>query len=240
MPQGFIAWPNNTRGRVLVVAGAGVVVAVVVLAVAQLALPSIAIQRVRDRVGRYGPVTAVSVHAQPALELLWGDAESIEVHAGPLHMTPAQLVGLDASIGGVGSAELTAPQLDLELSGVASGVVPLQHARLTKRGSSLAVTGVVVSSALHAVLPAGFQAQGLYAESGRPEVGVSGEILTAHIGAKGLVSAVEGRIIVEPEIPFGALAAVTVFADPRVYVEAVSATARGEDVELTVRARRAG
>jgi hypothetical protein len=231
---------SGRRRWLLFAAGAAAVVLVVALVVAELALPGIAAQRVRDRVERYGAVRSVAVHAQPALELLWNDAESIAVHAGPMRATPADLVGLQASIGGVGRAELRSPELDLAISGIAAAVVPLSDVRLAKRGEILTATGLVRSSEVHASLPAGFQAQGLYAESGRPEVDVSGEVLGARLSGRAALSASEGRIVVEPEIPFGSLATVTVFADPRVYVEAVTVVPDGQELALTVRARRVG
>jgi hypothetical protein len=230
----------TTRQRVIVAALATSAVVVVALIVAELVLPGIAAQRVRDRVDRYGSVRAVSVHAQPALELLWGDAETIGVRAGPLHVTPADLVELEQRVSGVGSAELTTPELVLSLAGLASAEVPLYNVRLVKHGKSLLATGLVRPANVHATLIAGFQAQGFYAESGRPEVGISGEVLGARLSARGLVTASEGKIIVEPVgIPFGSLAAVSVFSDPRIDVESVTAAPQGEEVLLTVHARPA-
>ena len=47
------------------------------LVLAQLFLPRIAASRISSRVGSYGKVSSVSVSALPAMELLWGDADSV-------------------------------------------------------------------------------------------------------------------------------------------------------------------
>ena len=52
------------------------------LVLAQLLLPRIAASRISSRVGRYGTVQSVSVSAWPAVELLWGHADSVRVKAG--------------------------------------------------------------------------------------------------------------------------------------------------------------
>ena len=64
-----------------------------VLALAQLLLPRIAASRICSRVGRYGQFDSVSVSAWPAVELLWGSADSVQVQAGSLALNPAQAPG---------------------------------------------------------------------------------------------------------------------------------------------------
>ncbi|MFZ0377875.1 MAG: hypothetical protein WAL38_08625, partial [Solirubrobacteraceae bacterium] len=53
-----------------------------VLVVAQLVLPGIAADRLRDQLARSGTVISVKVSAFPAIELLWGDADSVVVRLG--------------------------------------------------------------------------------------------------------------------------------------------------------------
>jgi len=46
-----------------------------------------------------------------------------------------------------------------------------------------------------------------------------------------------GKVIVRPEgLPFGSLATLTVFHDPRVYVESLGAELSGQQYKLTARA----
>ncbi len=57
---------------------------VLLVVLAQVFLPSLAARRVRDRVARYGTVRSVSVSAFPAVKLLWGKADTVNVDAGTL------------------------------------------------------------------------------------------------------------------------------------------------------------
>jgi hypothetical protein len=63
---------------------------------------------------------------------------------------------------------------------------------------------------------------------------VLGHRVTLHLG----VLADAGRVIVRPEgLLLGSLATITVFADPRIYVESVGGDLSGERYLLTARAR---
>jgi hypothetical protein len=64
---------------------------VLLLALAQVFLPGIAAERIESRLERYGRVAGVSVTAWPAIELLWGHADSVRVHALRLNLNTAQV-----------------------------------------------------------------------------------------------------------------------------------------------------
>ena len=74
------------RLRIALLAAAGVLL---LLGLAQLLLPRIASSTISSRVGRYGKVESVSVSAWPAVELLWGSADSVRVKARRLSLSPA-------------------------------------------------------------------------------------------------------------------------------------------------------
>src|ERR1700727_2448384 len=78
---------RRRSGRIALGAVGGVVVA---LGLAQLLLPKLAAQRVRSELAHYGVVRSISVSAFPAIELLWGHAQSATVSAGALDMSPAE------------------------------------------------------------------------------------------------------------------------------------------------------
>jgi hypothetical protein len=63
---------------------------VVALGLAQIFLPKLAASRISSRIGKYGEVRSVQVSAFPAIELLWGDADSVTVRARSLNVSPAQ------------------------------------------------------------------------------------------------------------------------------------------------------
>jgi hypothetical protein len=212
---------------------------VLVLVIAQLVLPGIAVERVRERVGRYGEVHSVHVHADPAIQLVWGSAQEIAVDAGPLRMSSQQLADLERQLDGVGRATLTTPRLSLTSSSTAAGELPLLGARLDKHGDALSASGVVRASALQVTLPAGLHVDGLSAESGRPEVSLAGEAFGARVSGHALVVAREGAIVVEPAgLPFGGIATIMLFSDPHIYVETLTAVPLGEGgVRITLRAK---
>src|SRR3979411_1043256 len=101
------------------------------LGLAQLLLPKLAASRISSRVGRYGAVEHVDVSAWPAVELLWGSADSVTVRARSLSLSPAQAAKLLWEGRDVHSMRLDA-------SSVRVGNVRLGGAHLRKRGSSLA------------------------------------------------------------------------------------------------------
>jgi hypothetical protein len=213
---------------------------VLVLVLAQILLPLIAAQRVRDRLKPYGSVHSVSVHAVPALELLWEEAEKITVSAGQLRISPHDLVNLEQSLSGVTNAELTSPSLDLMVPALGAEGLQLQDVHLTKHGNALTARGSIAAAEVHATLPGGFQVQGLSAGSGQPEVGVSGEVLGVSISGHAVIRAKEGKIVAEPAgIPFASLATITLFSDPRIEIESVSAGPEGEAIVFTIQARQA-
>ena len=105
---------GRTKGRGLRVALWVAAICVVLLVASQLLLPRLAVHTVRQRVGRYGPVLSAHVSAFPALELLWGHAQSASVSTGPLRMTQAQATGLLQDARGIDSLDLSATSLVME------------------------------------------------------------------------------------------------------------------------------
>lgn len=188
----------------------------VILIVAQLVLPSIAARIARDRIGRYGTVHSVSVHAFPAIELLWGRADSASVSAGDLRMSVSQLDGLLPQMSGIRRLEMSA-------DGLRVGQFGLREARVEKRGTALALTGRIDDSDVQDALPAGVQAELVEAAGGGAAVRVSGSIFG--VGASVLVAlgARDGKVVAQPQgIPFAGLAQLAVFSDPRLYVQSVA------------------
>jgi len=226
------------RWQVLAVAIVSVVV--VVLVVAQLVLPGVAEDRVRERVGRYGTVRHIHVHAVPAIALLWGDAQEITVSAGAMQIATHELIDLERQLAGVEEAELSAPSMDLGLTTTPSIRVSLERVHLRKHDNVLNAQATLSEAALSALVPPGFTIGRLEANGGRPEATVTGEFLGASISGRAVVTAKDGKVVVEPAgLPFASFVSITLFSDPRIYVEDVSATQEGEALRVTIRARPA-
>jgi hypothetical protein len=209
-------------------------VLVIVLLAAQLLLPGIAAQRARERVGRYGTVLSAHVSASPAIELLWGSADTASVRAGALSLTMAQGVDLLWEGRGVGDSDLIAASMQIER-------VRLSGVEVRKRGSSLVVRGTIGESELGGVLPVGLRVHSLSDASGHIVAQATGELLGVSATVAVDVRPSEGKLIAEPQgLPLGGLATVTVFSDPRVRVEAIDvAPLSAGSLRLTLRARLA-
>jgi hypothetical protein len=81
---------GGARGRPLRLALWLLGALVVALGLVQVFLPKLAASRISSRLGKYGDVQSVHVSAFPAIELLWGDADAVTVHARSLSVSPAQ------------------------------------------------------------------------------------------------------------------------------------------------------
>jgi LmeA-like phospholipid-binding len=119
---------------------------IVLLAIAQLVLPSIAAQQLRDRLQKSGKVLEVKVSAFPAIELLWHHADHVTIRMANYHSNPTHLGSLLNQAGDAGTIDASAAQLD-------TGLVTLQNATLRKRGDTLTGTATVTEAALRSAVP---------------------------------------------------------------------------------------
>jgi hypothetical protein len=203
-------------GRILRIAIILAVVALMLLAVAQLLLPTIAASTISSRIGRYGNVSSVSVKAFPAIKLLWGDADQVNVVAKDLVMTPEQTAGLLHEAKGT-------EKLNARVATLKMGPLRLTTARLQKRGDRVSAAATISEQAVAEALPPGVSISLLESGEGKVHVRVSGGLfgVGATINADGLAEG--GKLVARPNgFPLGALR-LTLFSDPRVEVEGVGA-----------------
>ncbi len=190
---------------------------VVVLGVAQLALPPIAEQRLRDRLENSGQVFEVHVSAFPAIELLWHQADSVTIRLGQYRSNPGHLSSLLGQAGNVGSLNASATQLD-------TGLLTLQDATLAKRGNQLIGTAVVTEAAIRRALPIlqsvtpVASGDGTLTVRGTTSLFGLGASVDANVGAR------DGALVVVPDVPLGGLATITLFSNPHVEVQSIGAT----------------
>lgn len=187
-----------------------------VLVAAQLVLPGVAAQRLRDRLARSGQVLTVEVDAFPAVELLWDQADRVTVRMGIYAPQPGRLSSLLGELGQVGTVDASASQLR-------TGPLVLQNATLSKRGEEVTGSATVSEASLRAAVP--------FLQSVVPVASAGGELtlqgtasafgVTATLDAN--VAAQDGTLVVSPDLPFGGLATVTVFSNPALDVQGVSA-----------------
>lgn len=204
-----------TRSRLLL-SLAGVVLVVLVLA--QVLLPRIAASEISSRVARYGSVESVKVSAWPAVKLLWGKADSVQVKARSLALEPSQAAKLLWESREVAREDLSAEHVRV-------GSLQLSDATLHKRGRRLSALASTDQAAVRAALPEGFDVRLLRSQGGQVEVQASGGLFGVGAGVDALALASDGRLVAHP---LGFLIEglqLTVFSDRHVYVEGVSASA---------------
>jgi hypothetical protein len=209
----------------------GVAVAVVLaLVVAQLVLPGIAADQLRDRLSPYGRVLEVQVTAFPAIELLWGDADRVLVRMASYRSTRGRLSSLLSEAAGVGTIDASAAVLQ-------SGLLRVRRARLLKRGDELVGTATVTESDLRAAVPFLDNVRPLESSDGGLTLQGTATLFGLTATADATVSARAGRLVVAPDVPFGGLATITLFSDPQVAVESITASPAPGGFTVTVRAR---
>lgn len=202
-----------------------VVALLLLLVISQFVLPRLAARALRDRVARYGQVHSASVTALPAIELLWGSAQSASLSAGRLAITPGELIQLLVESRPVGDLTVKAQAVKLLDPGFGAGAVTLFDAVLLKRGEEVDVSARLTSAALAAALPEGVQVGLLQGASASPRVRASGQLFGFRASFEAQVEALEGKLVLVPTSTLLAgLGRITLFSDPRLQVLGVSAT----------------
>jgi hypothetical protein len=207
---------------------AAVLVALLVLGVAQLVLPGIAAQRLRDRLSDSGTVISVKVSAFPAIELLWHHADHVVVRMADYRSGVGTLGSTLAGAADAGSIDASAEQLQ-------AGLLTLRDATLTKRGNRLTGTARVSEADLRAAVPFLDDLQPVASGGGQLTLRGTATLFGVTASVDAIVAAQSGHVIVQPDVPFGGLATVTVFSNPHVDVEGVAASTAPDGFSLLAR-----
>jgi hypothetical protein len=194
---------------------AGVLAVVLLMVVAQLVLPGIAAQRLRDRLSRSGQVLSVQVHAFPAIELLWHQADRVVIRLGRYRTAVGALGSSLRQAGEAGSVDATATEVD-------AGLLALHNARLSKRGDRLTASATVSDADLHAALPILDSVSAVGSTGGQLTLQGTATLFGVTATIQAVVHAVGGALVVTPNVPLGGLATISVFSDPHVAVESVA------------------
>ncbi len=201
-----------------------------VLVVAQLVLPGIAQQRLRDRLSRSGTVLKVQVQAFPAIKLLWHRADKVVIQMANYRSSTGHLGGLLDQAADVGSLDASAQVLT-------SGLLTLRNASLTKRGDELVGRATVTEADLRAAVPFLDSVQPVASDNGQLTLRGTATLLGVTATVDATVGPQGGHLVVTPDVPFGGLATVTVFSDPHVEIQSVTASSVPGGFSVTARAR---
>lgn len=193
--------------------------ALLALALAQLLLPGIVAGRIGSRLRRYGSVQSVHVRAWPAVELLWGSADAVAVHAGSLTMSTAQVASFLWEAHGAHSVELDAASVHV-------GRLRLSDARFRKRGAALSAEALASDADVRAALPPGLQVALLGSGGGRVRVRAAGGLFGVGAAVEAVAEASAGRLVAHQ---LGLLlegVQLTLFSEPHIHIEGVGASVR--------------
>jgi hypothetical protein len=188
-----------------------------VMAVAQLVLPGIAAQRLRDQLSHNGSVLDVEVHAFPAIELLWHQADRVVIRMRDYHSSGAHL-------GSALGQSTDVDTLDASASTVTAGLLTVHDATLHKHGSAIGASAQVQEADLQRAVPFLESVQPVASSGGQLVLRGTASLLGVGVTANATVAADGGQILVTPQVPFGGLATVAVFSSSRVTVDSLSAT----------------
>ena len=189
----------------------------VLLVVAQLVLPGIAEQQLRDRLSRSGTVEQVEISAFPAIELLWDDADRAVVRMRNYHSGTAQLWSLLSEAGGVGS-------LDASAGTLTAGLLTVHDAVLRKHGDRMTASAEVTESDLRTAIPVLQSVVPVASGGGELTLRGTATVLGVTASVDATARAQNGQIVVTPDVPFGGLATISVFSNPAVEVQGLSAS----------------
>jgi hypothetical protein len=200
--------------RLIALALAGVVLAVLIIA--QLVLPGIAARDLRDDLSRSGTVLSVKISAFPAIQLLWHHADKVVVRMGRYQSAAGDLGTRLDGAGGVSTIDASAQEFD-------TGALTLRDATLRKRGSELVGSATIMQADLRAAVPFLQNVEPVASAEGQLILRGTASLLGLTASVNTVVAARSGALVVAPDVPFGGLATITLFNDPHIQVQAVSA-----------------
>ena len=201
--------------RIAVLTAAGLVL--LVLVVAQLLLPGIAAQELRDDLEQSGSVLEVKVSAFPAIKLLWHKADSVVVRMGRYRSGASHLGGTLGRAADADSLDASAQELDV-------GPLTLRNATLRKRGTELTGSATVTEADLRSAVFFLDNVEPVASGNGRLTLRGTASFLGLRTTVDATVAAKDGDLVVAPDVPLGGIAAITLFDNPHVQVKSVSAT----------------
>jgi hypothetical protein len=176
----------------------------------------------------------VQIASAPAVKLLWHSADSVKVVMDSYRSEPG---GGHGSLGDFLSRTRSTGNLDVRVGTLHSQRLTLHDVRLRKEGDELVGQARLTQPDLSSALPSFVGLRPVSASANGIVVQVAASALGHRAAVHLDIKADAGRVVVSPRGLLGSLATVTVFNDPRVYVESLGAELRGDNYFLTVRAR---
>jgi hypothetical protein len=206
-------------------------VAIVIFGVGQLVLPSLAEHIVRQRLAKDGKVLSVSISAFPAIELLFGDADTVNVKMASYRASESQVAKNIGQSSGVTNVNLTA-------NTVSSGGLTIDSVTMTKRGDHFTGTGRVTEASIRSAVPEIDSVTPVSSSDGAVTLQVTGTVpfIGTRITGDAKVSAAGGTVNMSG-VGLLSFLKLTVWSNPRVYVESLSGKTAIQGISLSAKWR---
>ena len=190
--------------------------AAVVLVGGQSVVPLIATGVLRQRLGKDGKVISAHLSAFPWLKLILQRADKVTATMVNYDVKPSQLENLLHQAEGIAA-------LDISIGVVHTGLLTLHHVSFVKHGSEMVGEADLDLTDLRAALPIIQSLTPVKNSDGQLTLRGTASALGLRASVDVAVVAENGKLVVAPTGLFGALPTVTLYDDPQIYVQSVTA-----------------
>ncbi len=205
--------------------------AIIIFGVGQLVLPPLAAHIARQRLARHGKVLSVTVSAFPAIELVFGDAQTVNVRMASYTAAQTQVAQNLSQSAGVSN-------LNVVIGEVSSGRLKIGQVTMTKRGHQFTGSGQISEANLRASIPL-LQSVTPIASSGGAVTlqGTADVPIVGDVTADAIVGAKGGNVVISGAGLLDSFLHLTVWSNPRVDVESISGARSTGGLRLSARWR---
>ena len=194
------------------------VACLVVLVGGQLVVPPIATTVLRHRLAKDGRVISAHLSAFPWVQLLWQHADRVTARMADYSAAPQQITKLLNEAEGVGT-------LDISIDVVHTGSLTLHDVSFSKHGDEMVGAAQLDLRDLQSALPIVRSLTPVEDSGGQLVLRGTASVFGVSAAVDVVVAARDGKLVVAPTGLLGAFATVTLYDDPQIRVQSVSATA---------------
>jgi hypothetical protein len=190
--------------------------AAVVLVGGQFVVPPIATTVLRHRLGKDGKVISAHLSAFPWVKLIFEHANKVTATMVNYDVKPSQIEKLLHQAEGIGT-------LDIAIGVVHTGLLTLHDVSFVKHGSEMVGEANLDLADLRAALPIIKSLTPVKDSDGQLTLRGTASVLGVHASVDAVVAAQDGKLVVAPTGLLGAFTKVTLYDDPEIYVQSVTA-----------------
>lgn len=202
----------------------------VVLVGGQLVVPPLATTLLRHRLAQDGRVISAKLSAFPWFELLWQHADRVSVRMAEYNPAPEKIQRVLRQAEGIG-------RLDVTIGVVHTGLLTLHEVSFSKRGNELVGEAHLELRDLQSALPIVSSLTPVHTADGALVLRGTATVLGVSASVDVVVEARDGKVVVAPAGLFAAFATITLFDDPQIDVQSVTAGSVPGGVRFVARGR---